>query len=145
MALTQGELENRLLAAANALRGPIDPADFKTYVFPMLFWKWLSDRWQWEHEIVVAEFGEEVEPEVEDDYHQFAIPDGALWSQVTKTTKNLGVAINKAMGLIQQANPDRLAGIFGDAAWGNKERLPEANLINLINVLDGLKSQPRTM
>lgn len=142
MALTQGELENRLLAAANALRGPIDPADFKTYVFPMLFWKWLSDRWQWEHDQAVEDFGPEVEPEVEDDYHQFAIPDGALWDQVTKTTKNLGAAINKAMGLIEQANPDRLAGIFGDAAWGNKERLPEANLVNLINVLDGMTLSP---
>lgn len=29
MTITQGELEGRLLAAANALRGPIDPADFK--------------------------------------------------------------------------------------------------------------------
>ena len=33
------ELEKRLWNVANALRGPVDPADFKTYVFPMLFWK----------------------------------------------------------------------------------------------------------
>jgi hypothetical protein len=25
------------------------PADFKTYVFPMLFWKWISDTWEYEH------------------------------------------------------------------------------------------------
>lgn len=36
MTITQQELEARLWGAANALRGPVDPADFKTYVFPML-------------------------------------------------------------------------------------------------------------
>ncbi len=142
MSITQGELESRLLAAANALRGPIDPADFKNYVFPMLFWKWLSDKWQWEHDQAVADFGDDVDPEVEDDYHQFAIPDGALWAQVTTKPTNLGVAVQKAMGRIEQANPDRLAGIFGDAAWGNKDRLPEANLVNLIDVLDGMSLSP---
>ncbi|MDQ1245714.1 MAG: type restriction enzyme protein, partial [Actinomycetota bacterium] len=35
MTITQQELETRLWDAANALRGPVDPADFKTYVFPM--------------------------------------------------------------------------------------------------------------
>ena len=39
MALTQQELEGRLWAAANSLRGPVDPADFKAYIFPLLFYK----------------------------------------------------------------------------------------------------------
>ena len=38
MTITLQDLEQRLVAAANALVGPVDPADFKTYVFPMLFW-----------------------------------------------------------------------------------------------------------
>jgi len=42
------ELESRLWSAANALRGPVDPADFKTYTFPMLFWKWIRDSWDYE-------------------------------------------------------------------------------------------------
>ncbi len=41
--LTLAELESRLWAAANSLRGPVDPADFKSYVFPLLFLKWVSD------------------------------------------------------------------------------------------------------
>ena len=48
------ELERRLWDAANSLRGPVDPADFKTYVFPMLFWKWISDTWDWEHAQALA-------------------------------------------------------------------------------------------
>ena len=33
---------------------------------------------------------------------------------------------------------DSLAGIFGDVAWGNKERLPEPSLLNLIDAFDRL-------
>lgn len=36
--VTQQELESRLWAAANSLRGPVDPSDFKAYIFPLLFY-----------------------------------------------------------------------------------------------------------
>jgi type I restriction enzyme M protein len=136
------ELERRLWDAANALRGPVDPADFKTYVFPMLFWKWISDTWDWEHAQAVADFGDDVDPEVEADYHKFDLPPGTHWRDVTTKTANLGAAINKALGQIEQANPDSLAGMFGDASWGNKERLPESSLVTLINAFNGLSLNP---
>jgi type I restriction enzyme M protein len=136
------DLERRLWDAANALRGPVDPADFKTYVFPMLFWKWISDTWDWEHAQAVADYGDDVDPEVEADYHKFNLPPGTHWRDVTTKTANLGAAINKALGQIEQANPKELAGMFGDAAWGNKERLPEASLVNLINAFNGMTLNP---
>lgn len=37
--VTLGQLESHLWEAANILRGPVDAADFKTYVFPLLFFK----------------------------------------------------------------------------------------------------------
>lgn len=37
------ELESYLWGAANILRGPVDQADFKTYIFPLLFFKRISD------------------------------------------------------------------------------------------------------
>jgi type I restriction enzyme M protein len=136
------DLERRLWDAANALRGPVDPADFKNYVFPMLFWKWVSDNWEWEHSKAIADFGSEVEPEVESDYHRFALPEGTHWRDVTTKTDNLGTHVAKALGRIEQANPDSLAAIFGDAAWGNKERLPESSLVALINAFNGLSLSP---
>lgn len=142
MTITLPELETRLWAAANALRGPVEPADFKTYVFPMLFWKWISDTYTWERNQAVAEYGPDVDPEVEADFHRFTVPDGTHWDQVTKATSNLGAKINTALGRIQQANPDTLAGIFGDASWGNKDRLPEHALVNLIGAFDGLVLNP---
>ena len=41
--ITQAELESRLWAAANSLRGPVDPSDFKAFIFPLLFYKRISD------------------------------------------------------------------------------------------------------
>jgi type I restriction enzyme M protein len=42
------------------------------------------------------------------------------------------MAIQQAMRAIESANPDLLAGIFGDAPWTNRERLPDETLKNLI-------------
>lgn len=142
MALTLRDLESRLWSAANALRGPVDPADFKTYVFPILFWKWISDSWTWERTRAVDEYGDDVPAEVEADYHRFDLPQGAHWRDVTAKTANLGAHIATALARIERANPDTLAGVFGDAAWGNKERLPEASLINLIDAFNGLTLDP---
>ena len=47
--MTQQELEQRLLAACNCLRGPVDPTDYKAYIFPLLFLKRISDYWDWEY------------------------------------------------------------------------------------------------
>jgi type I restriction enzyme M protein len=46
--VTEQELEQRLLAACNRLRGPVDPTDYKAYIFPLLFLKRVSDYWDWE-------------------------------------------------------------------------------------------------
>ena len=143
MTISQQHLESRLWSAANALRGPVAHADFMTYMFPMLFWKWISDTWTWEHEQAVADFGDALNDEIEADYHRFDLPEGTHWNEVARSTlPNLGARIQKALDKIAQANAEKLAGIFGDAAWGNKERLPEEHLRNLISSFDGLNLNP---
>ncbi len=64
--------------------------------------------------------------------HHFQIPDGAHWNDVREKTVNIGSALQEAMRAIEQANPDTLFGIFGDASWTNKDRLSDAILTNLI-------------
>lgn len=145
MKLTQQDLESRLWGAANALRGPVDPADFKTYVFPMLFWKWISDTWLHERAEAEADFGDSLNEEVEADYHRFVVPEGCLWGDITTKTANLGVAINRALGQIESTNAETLANVFGDAAWGNKERLPESALVALVNAFNGVPLDPESV
>jgi type I restriction enzyme M protein len=144
-ALTQQELEGRLWAAADSLRGPVDPADFKAYIFPLLFFKWISDTWDMEHWEAVDVYGVEVRDEEEADYHRFTIPDGCHWSDLRSTTSNVGVKLGLILDRLQSANPAKLAGIFGDVAWGNKERLPEASLLSLISAFNRLMLNPKAV
>jgi type I restriction enzyme M protein len=130
--LTKEKLESTLLGAANALRGPVDPGDFKAYVFPVLFFKWISDNWDYQHAAALGDWGDELTDEIEADYQPFAVPDGCHWSDVYNTVTNLGSKLNKTLQRIQQANP-QLAGVFGDVNWGNKERLPETALVALLD------------
>jgi type I restriction enzyme M protein len=140
--LSQAELESRLWAAANALRGPVDPADFKAYIFPLLFYKRISDNWAEEHARALADFGTDVNDEIEADYHRFVIPDGCHWSDLRRITENIGIALQRVFDRIQQANPEALAGIFGDVAWGNKEKLPESSLSALLDAFGSLDLSP---
>ncbi len=41
--ISQSELEQYLSKAAWLLKGPVDATDFKTYIFPLLFFKRISD------------------------------------------------------------------------------------------------------
>ncbi|MGI9229556.1 MAG: N-6 DNA methylase [Gammaproteobacteria bacterium] len=127
-----GPLSNHLWEAANVLRGPVDAADFKTYIFPMLFYKRLSDVYTEEFTTALEESDGDTDFAQFPENHRFQIPKGCHWDDVRSKSTNIGNALQKAMRRIEQANPDTLQGIFGDAQWTNKERLSDALLKDLI-------------
>jgi type I restriction enzyme M protein len=130
--LTLGQLENHLWASANILRGPVDAADFKTYIFPLLFFKRISDVHDEERQAALEEGGGDVEYASFPQHYRFQVPEGCHWRDVRAVTTNVGQALQRALRGIEQANPDTLYGIFGDAQWTNKERLSDALLRDLI-------------
>lgn len=129
--LTQQELESYLWGAATILRGLVDAGDYKQYVFPLLFYKRLSDVWDEEYNGALAETGDESYA-LDTANDRFVIPAGAHWNDVRATPRDVGQALREAMRAIETANPDRLDGIFGDSPWTNKERLPDRTLKNLL-------------
>lgn len=130
--ITQQELESYLWGAAVLLRGLIDAGDYKQFIFPLLFFKRVSDVWDEEYEAALADSGGDLSYAEFGENHRFQIPEGAHWNDLRQTSKNVGAAIQKAMRAIESANPDLLDGIFGDAPWTNRERLPDETLKNLI-------------
>jgi type I restriction enzyme M protein len=137
--ISQQQLEKALWDAANALRGPIDPADFKSYVFPILFFKWIDDTWHMHHRQAVEDFGDAITDEIEADYHPFTVPAGCHWSDVRDAKPGtLGATLQKVLQKLEQANPDKLANVFGDAQWANTDRLPERALRDLIDAFHRL-------
>ena len=130
--ITQQQLESYLWGAAVLLRGLIDAGDYKQFIFPLLFFKRISDVWEEEYQEALKESGGDLSYAQFAENHRFQIPEGAHWKGVRQTPQNVGAAIQKAMRAIESANPDMLDGIFGDAPWTNRERLPDETLKNLI-------------
>lgn len=128
--ITIDELEKYLWGSAVLLRTHVDAGAYKQYIFPLLFFKRLSDVYDEESGKVKSEYGEEA---LEwDESHQFKIPEGAHWSDVRNVSQDVGKAIAEAFHKIEAANPEKLQGIFGDASWTNKNRLPDRLLKDLM-------------
>ncbi|MFT2789738.1 type I restriction-modification system subunit M [Serratia sp. T13T92] len=125
------KLEDLLWGAAEFLRGQIDASDYKQYVFPLLFYKRLSDVYLEEYNEALALHEGDAEYAAMPMFHRFDIPQDASWKKVRNTSKNIGEAIQNALRLIEANNP-RLHGVFGDAQWTNKERLPDHLLADLM-------------
>ena len=130
--LSLSELENYLAEAANLLRGSIDQADFKAYIFPLMFFKRISDVYLEEYGWAMDESGGDHEFASFRENHRFDIPEGCLWNEVRARTENIGQALQTAFREIEKANPDTLYGIFGNASWTNKDKLPDSKLAALI-------------
>jgi type I restriction enzyme M protein len=129
---TAKQLESHLWEAANILRGPVDAADFKTYVFPLLFFKRISDVHDEEYAAALAESGGDEEYAQFPQNYRFQVPENCHWNDVRVIATNVGQAMQKAMRGIEKANPETLYGIFGDAQWTNKDRLSDSLLRDLI-------------
>ncbi|MET0996860.1 MAG: class I SAM-dependent DNA methyltransferase [Mycobacterium sp.] len=129
-----GELEQHLAKAADLLRGSIDQADFKAYIFPLMFFKRLDDVYEEEFLSALEASGGDLEYAGFAENHAFMIPEGARWETVRAHTENVGTALVTAFHAIEAANPDSLYGIFGStASWTNKQKLPDRKLNDLLD------------
>ena len=88
--ITLPELEQYLARAADLLRGSIDQADFKAYIFPLMFFKRISDVYMEEFADALAESGGDHEFAAFAENHRFGIPEGNLWADVRNHTENIG-------------------------------------------------------
>ena len=130
--ITIEELQSYLWNSAVLLRTSIDAGAYKQYIFPLLFFKRISDVYDEECEQILKEYDGDEEALEWDENHRFKVPKGAHWNDVRAVSENIGVAIVDAFRKIENANSDKLQGIFGDGAWTNKNRLPDRLLKDLI-------------
>lgn len=130
--ITQRELESYLWGAATLLRGTIDAGDYKQFIFPLLFYKRLCDVHDEETRAALDDSGGDEEFAAFPQNHRFQVPPEAHWRATRKVSTNVGRALARSFRAIENANSDQLFGIFGDAQWTNKERLPDSMLRDLI-------------
>ena len=129
--ITLEELKSYLWNSAVLLRTHIDAGSYKQYIFPLLFFKRISDVYDEECAAILEEYGDEEALDFPEN-HRFAVPKGYHWRDVRSVAENVGVAIINAYRAIERANAEKLQGVFGDGAWTNKNRLPDELLKDLI-------------
>ena len=135
------EMKQFLWGAATRLRGQIDAAGYKEYIFPLLFFKRISDVYDEQYSDFVCEGGEDF-AQMQSQELAIRIPDGAHWKDVREVTENVGQRLVEAFIAIEQANPGveadgrvigGLEGIFGPKdGWTNKAKMPDHIITSLI-------------
>lgn len=139
--ITLDELKSFLWGAAVRLRGQIDAAGYKEYIFPLLFFKRISDVYDEQYNEFFEEGGKDyADAQVEN--FAIRIPDGAHWNDVRQVTENVGQRLVDAFRDIEQANPGvqadgriigGLEGIFGPKdIWTNKAKMPDHIITSMI-------------
>lgn len=155
MAVTQQEIESRLWDAADELRVAMPEAQYSSVVFPLMFWKYLSDSWDHQHAQFLAEnkdllgglSGEEAHEIEYRDYQSFEIPliyrgtvqeRRASWSSIlaTVTQPGLGKRVRASLQAIETANPDKFSRLFGSMTWTSEEVLSAEVLAAVMQAMD---------
>lgn len=130
MNLTQ--LKQFLWKSADILRGKIDSADYKKYIFGLLFYKRISDVWDEEYEKVLAEFGD-TEIARADYNHRFQVPKDCRWEVAQNEAQSIGQKLNEIFDKLTNANSPKLDKIFDDLDFANKDKFPNETIQRLIN------------
>ena len=125
-------LESHLWESANILRGSIDAADYKNYIFGLLFLKRLSDVFEEEAERIENETGNKKVAWSDPDEHEFFVPEKARWDHIKARTQNLGEILNKANEALEERNTATLEDVLTATDFNDKDRLPDVVLSKLI-------------
>lgn len=156
--ITKQALGSLLFGMADILRDKVE--DYKSYILSLLFFKRLSDNYQWEIEHGKEQFTSEFsrEPSIKElevitkRMHDFIIPNGCFWEDVRKAPiDKKNETLDKAVGSIADENIDKngkyiLKGIINTVRWnepapdgsGGKKLDPEvlSNLISYLGAVD---------
>lgn len=156
--ITKQALGSLLFGMADILRDKVE--DYKSYILSLLFYKRLSDNYQWEIENGKERFVSDYsrEPSVKEmeviskKMHDFIIPKGCFWDDVRKAPiDKKNETLDKAVAAIADQNVDKngkyiLKGIINTVRWnepapdgsGGKKLDPEvlSNLINYLGAVD---------
>jgi type I restriction enzyme M protein len=124
--INQDEINQILWSACDTFRGTVDPAEYKNYILVMLFVKYISDVWRDHYEQLLEKYdGDEAHAHHTMKYEKFILPDGcdfqSLYQQ--RNASNLGEVINIALEDIEDANKEKLEGVFRNIDYNSEAAL----------------------
>ncbi|MEQ6390817.1 class I SAM-dependent DNA methyltransferase [Bacillaceae bacterium S4-13-58] len=143
------DFQKDLFDAATKMRGSVAPADYKHYVLPLIFLRYLSNRYELRRKQIEALVNDpnsewyapdkETQDVLMDDpdmylaENVYIVPEEARWSYILKNAKqpNIKEILDNAMKRLEEENPD-LEGMLPRIYQGSN--LPPENVAGLVEV-----------
>lgn len=131
--ISQDEINAILWKACDTFRGTVDPSEYKNYILVMLFVKYISDVWQDKEAQYTQQYdGDEARVQRRMSRERFVLPKGAdyysLYEQ--RNEPNLGEIIDIALAAIEEANVEKLQGVFRNISFNSEAALGQTKTRN---------------
>ncbi len=138
---SQEEINRTLWNACDTFRGVIDPSQYKEYILVFLFLKYLSDVWKDKYEAYKKEYGDDEELiRRRMKRERFVLPQNCTFDYLVEqqNADDIGDRINKVLEKIEEANFEKLEGVFRNVDFNSESNLGKTKdrnrrLKNLIN------------
>ena len=127
-------LADRLYKACDYMRGSIMRTDYRAYLFPLIFFKRISDVYDEECVVLRSQVPDD-EFVYDPENHRFDIPKGCHWKDIRETSVDIGSAFYEASIRIEEANPTTIKGIFSNldtVLWTDKNVVSDELMVSLI-------------
>ena len=125
---TQRDINDVVWRACDTFRGTIDPSQYKDYILVLLFLKYVSDLMKERrahYEARYAGDAERVRRAMERE--RFVIPEGADFDSLyaARTQPDIGERMDKALAKLEDANKEKLEGVFRSIDFNSEAQLGE--------------------
>lgn len=147
MAIKSKELsiEDKLWKTADALRGSMDPSEYRNVVLGLIFLKYVSDSFEIKYaELIKSDYPEDAEdPDMYLSENIFWIPKNTRWSLIQQSAKTpqIGEIIDVAMDEIEKSN-DSLRGVLSKNY--SSPDLDKSRLGQVVDLISNIKMKDST-
>ncbi len=124
--LTQQQVNRTAWAACDTFRGVVDAGQYKDYILVMLFLKYISDLWNDRLETYRKQYGDDqVRIGRRLQRERFVLPDNASFYDLyeARDEADIGERINIALEAIEDANRQKLEGVFRNIDFNSEANL----------------------
>jgi len=124
--IDQSQINDVAWRACDTFRGVLDPADYKNYILVMVFLKYISDVWKDHREQYLKEFhGDIAHVRRRLSRERFQLPDGCDFASLyeNRSKPDIGERIDVTLGEIEEANKEKLEGVFREVSFNSENKL----------------------